>query len=82
MFWLMALVGWPFFLWQLLCLWQGWPVMLLGRSIGVRPVDTVKAGVRDMGATEQVLIMLALEFAVFAGITIYAYMQSYYRRGG
>jgi len=76
----MLLAAWPFFLWQAICLALHRPMPRLGRYLSVGPVEIMRDGKVDPVALKRAIILLAVEFLIFAGITIYAYINSSYHR--
>jgi len=77
-FWLVILLGWPFFLYQLYCLLTQHPVPLLGRGRGGGgPVDPAGMTPENM----QLLIWsLVAEGVILFVITLLAYLRSGFGR--
>jgi hypothetical protein len=77
-FWMVLLLGWPFFLWQLYCLLNQQPVPLLGRGRGGGgPVDPVGM---DPGNMQVLIWSLLAEGVIILVITVIAYSRSGFGR--
>ena len=77
-FWVMLLLAWPFFLWQVFCVITHRPMPQLGRNLGLTPIELVASGQVDPAAMQHAYTVLGMYGALFLVITIIAYMNSYY----